>query len=421
MRSRIARTDRLPQSVFSEMTQLAEASGAVNLSQGFPDFPAPEAVKEAACRAIRDNENQYAPTPGLLALRESIARDAQRRHGLTVDPETDVTVCCGATEATLAAMLGLVEDGDEVVIFEPFYENYGPAAMFAGAAPRYVRLEPPDWTFDPAALEAAFSERTRAIVINTPNNPTGKVFTREELESIARLCRKHDVLAISDEIYEHLVYDGRRHVPIATLDGMAERTVTIGSLSKTFSLTGWRVGWAIASKALSAPIRKVHDYLTVAAPTPLQEAAVAALALPETYFSSLVRDFQNRRDLLTGILTRHGFACVPSEGAYFIMAGIEAFGATDDVEFARYLATEIGVASIPGSSFYARPPVPGPRPPAPGPRPPAPGLPRRSGLPPLAAKAGPRPQVRFCFCKQDDTIHAADRRLAALDVASGRR
>jgi aspartate/methionine/tyrosine aminotransferase len=393
------RIARLPQSVFSEITRLAEAHGAVNLSQGFPDFPAPEAVKEAACRAIREDLNQYAPTDGIPALREAIAADVARRHRLAIDPETDVTVCCGSTEAMLAAMLAVVGDGDEVVIFEPFYENYGPAAILAGGVPRYVRLHGPSWRLDVDALEAAFSERTRAIVINSPNNPTGKVFSHEELEQIARLCLERGVVAITDEIYEHLVYDGRRHVPIATITGMAERTITIGSLSKTFSVTGWRIGWAIAPPALSAAIRKVHDYVTVAAPTPLQEAAAAAFTLPETYFTALAQEYQQRRDLLAGILDRNGFTCAPAEGAYFIMADAAPLGATDDAAFARYLTTDVGVAAIPASSFYA-PPVAGDF---------------RSSAP-----GGPA-YLRFCFCKKEETLREADRRLAALHAARSPR
>jgi aminotransferase len=391
MRAASERALRLPQSVFSEITRLAEAHGAVNLSQGFPDLPAPDAVKEAACAAIRADLNQYTATPGIPALRAAIAADFTRRHGVAVDPETDVTVCCGSTEAMLAAILGLVDAGDEVVIFEPFYENYGPAAMFAGATPRYVTLGEPGWTFDPRALEAAFTRRTRAIVINTPNNPTGKVFTRAELEIIAGLCRTWNAVAVTDEIYEHLVYDGRRHIPIASLDGMAERTVTIGSLSKTFSVTGWRVGWAIAAADLSTSIRKVHDYLTVAAPTPLQEAAVAAFELPDAYFTSLGSDYARRRDLLIESLQRHGFACAPPEGAYYVMADIAAFGAVDDETFARFLIEEIGVAGIPGGSFYTDP--------ARGPS---------TALRPGSTK------LRFCFCKKDETLREADRRLARL-------
>jgi aspartate/methionine/tyrosine aminotransferase len=403
------RATRLPQSIFSEISRLADAHGAINLSQGFPDLPAPDAVKEAAAAAIRADLNQYAETAGVPALRAAIAADFTRRHGVAVDPDTDVTVCCGSTEAMLAAILGLVDEGDEVVIFEPFYENYGPAAMFAGAMPRYVTLGEPGWTFDRQALEEAFNARTRAVIINTPNNPTGKVFTRQELEIVAGLCRRWNVLAVTDEIYEHLVYDGRGHVPIASLDGMADRTVTIGSLSKTFSVTGWRVGWAIAAAELSAPIRKVHDYLTVAAPTPFQEAAVAAFALPDDYFVSLAADYTRRRDLLVDSLRRHGFACETPEGAYYVMADIGAFDAADDWTFARFLIEEIGVAGVPGSSFYV------PAGPATSLRP-GPSTPLRSG-PSTPLRPGST-KLRFCFCKQDETLREADRRLARLAATS---
>ncbi len=269
------------ESVIREMTRLAQEHGAVNLSQGFPDFAAHQTIKDAACAAIQADINQYPITWGAENFRQAIARDFSRRYGVGVD-DTQVTVCCGSTEAMLSTLLAVVDPGDEVVIFEPYYENYGPDSIISGAVPRFVRLHEPDWTFDEGELARAFNERTRAIVINTPNNPTGKVFTREELQRIARLCLQWDVLAITDEIYEHIVYDGRRHVPMASIDGMADRTVTINGLSKTFSVTGWRVGWAIAPRDLAAPIRKMHDFLTVGAPAPLQEAGVAALSMPET-------------------------------------------------------------------------------------------------------------------------------------------
>ena len=374
------------ESVIREMTRLNQAHGGVNLSQGFPDFPAPEEVKEAACAAIRAEVNQYTITWGARSLREAIARDFTRRHGVAVDPERQLTVCCGATEAMMSTMLAVVDPGDEVIVFEPFYENYGPDAILSGASPRFVTLHEPGWTFDPAELTAAFSNRTRAIIINTPNNPTGKVFNREELELIAGLCQRWDVLAITDEIYEHIIYDGREHVPMASLDGMAERTVTINSLSKTFSVTGWRVGWTIAPPDLTAAIRKVHDFLTVGAAAPLQEAGASALALPDAYYLTLAREYQRRRDLLLGILDRHGFPCFKPYGAYYIMTDIGAFGFEDDVAFARYLVKDVGVAAVPGSSFYRDP-------------------------------ALGRTKLRFCFCKKDETMLEADRRLDKLSCA----
>ncbi len=374
------------ESVIREMTRLANLHGGVNLAQGFPDFPAPPEIKEAACAAIRADVNQYAITWGAKGLREAVARDFSRRYGVPVDPEREVTVCCGSTEAMMSAMLAVVDPGDEVIVFEPFYENYGPDAILSGATPRYVTLHEPDWTFDPDELRAAFGARTRAIIINTPNNPTGKVFTADELGVIAALCRQWDVIAITDEIYEHIVYEGRRHVPMAAVDGMAERTITINSLSKTFSVTGWRVGWAIAPPELTAAIRKVHDFLTVGAPAPLQEAGAAALALPERYYAELARGYERRRDLLLNILTRHGFTCYKPYGAYYIMTDIAAFGAADDTAFARYLVREVGVAAVPGSSFYHDP-------------------------------ALGRSKLRFCFSKKDETLLEADRRLAKLAVS----
>jgi aminotransferase len=300
-----------------------------------------------------------------------------------VVPDQQVTVTCGSTEAMMATMMGIIDPGDEVVIFEPFYENYGPDAILSGATPRYVTLREPDWSFDPDELAAAFNNRTKAIIINTPNNPTGKVFSEAELGVIADLCRRWDVIAISDEIYEHITYDGVRHVPIAALDGMAERTVTINSLSKTYSVTGWRVGWAISPPSLTGAIRKVHDFLTVGAAAPLQEAGIAALGIADTYYDDLAAAYQRRRDTLLGILERHRFTCFKPSGAYYIMTDIAGFGMGTDVEFARFLVKEVGVAAVPGSSFY------------------------RTG-------EGGRTKLRFCFCKRDETLAEADRRLANL-------
>ena len=377
------KTAQFTESVIREMTRLSDAHGAVNLSQGFPDFAAPEAVKTAARDAIAADINQYAVTWGTRPLREAVAREFTRRYGVGVDPDAQVTVCCGSTEAMMSTMLATVDPGDEVVVFEPFYENYGPDAILSGAVPRYVTLHEPDWTFDPDALAAAFNDRTRAIIINSPNNPTGKVFTRAELTTIAELCRRWDVLAITDEIYEHIIFDGYRHVPMAAIDGMAERTVTLNSLSKTYSVTGWRVGWAIAPPGLTGAIRKVHDFLTVGAAAPLQEAGAAALSLPDSYYAELAAGYQRRRDMLLALLEPRGFVCFRPGGAYYVMTDIGGFGFTDDVAFARYLVSEVGVAVVPGSSFYHDP-------------------------------ALGRTKVRFTFCKRDETIQEAGRRLAAM-------
>jgi aspartate/methionine/tyrosine aminotransferase len=371
------------ESVIREMTRLNEKYGGVNLSQGFPDFPAPQAIKDAACAAINGDVNQYAVTWGARPLREAVAREFTRRYGLQVVADEQVTVCCGTTEAMMSTMMAVVDPGDEVVVFEPFYENYGPDAILSGATPRYVTLHEPDWTFDPDELAAAFNDKTKAIIINTPNNPTGKVFTREELDTIAALCRKWDAIAISDEIYEHIIYDGRRHIPIATIEGMADRTITLNGLSKTFSVTGWRVGWTISPPSLTGAIRKVHDFLTVGAPAPLQEAGAVALTLPDDYYTTLAANYQKRRDVLVDILERHHFTCYKPYGAYYIMTDIGVFGFADDVEFARYLVKDVGVAAVPGSSFYKTPGV-------------------------------GKTKLRFCFCKRDETLEEADRRLQKL-------
>ena len=379
------RVSAFADSVFGEMTRLARLHGAVNLSQGFPDFEAPAAIKDAACAAISRDQNQYAPPYGTPALCEAIAADFTRRHGVPIVADEQVTVCCGSTEAMMAVMLSCLDPGDEVIVFEPFYENYGPDAILSGATPKFVRLREPDWAFDPAELAAAFSNRTRAIVINSPNNPTGKVFAREELQLVADLCQRWDAIAISDEIYEHIVFDGRPHVPIASLPGMAERTVTTSGLSKTFSVTGWRVGWAIAPAALTGGIRKIHDFLTVAAPTPFQDAGTVALTMGAEIYAALAAGYQQKRDLLLDILERQGITCYKPGGAYYLMADVRPFGFASDGEFAHYLIKDIGVATIPGSSFYIDP------------------------------KTAPQ-TVRFCFSKQDETLHEAGRRLAKLTV-----
>jgi len=349
------KASRFTESVIREMTRLCRQHDAVNLAQGFPDFAAPAEIKDAACRAIMADVNQYAITWGAPGLRQAIAAKQLRCYGMSVDPEREIAVTCGATEAMIASILAIVDPGDEIVVFEPFYENYGPDAILAGAVPRFVPLRPPDWTFDPDELAAAFSDKTRGIILNTPNNPTGKVFTREELESIATLCRKWDVVAFSDEIYEHILYDGAEHVPIATLPGMHDRTVTINALSKTYSVTGWRVGWTIASPSLTAGIRKVHDFLTVGAAAPLQEAGAVALGFPESYYRTLAADYTVRRDLLLSGLRGVGLQCEAPRGAYYILADASAVGCRDDVAFARRLVESAGVGAVPGSSFFSRP------------------------------------------------------------------
>jgi len=379
------KASRFTESVIREMTRLAHLHQAVNLSQGFPDFPAPAEVKEAARRAIEADVNQYAITWGARSLRQAIARKFERLYGVPVDPEREVTVTCGSTEAMMATLLAILNPGDEVITFEPFYENYGPDAILSGAVPRFVKLRPPDWTFDPDELARAFSAKTRAVIVNTPNNPTGKVFTRGEMETIAGLCRSHDALAVTDEIYEHILYDGAVHIPMASLPGMAERTVTINGMSKTYSVTGWRVGWTIAPSLLTDAIRKVHDFLTVGAAAPLQKAGALALELPASYYTSLAESYARRRDRLVPILERAGFRVYRPSGAYYAMTEIGGLGWDDDVAFARHLVEKVGVAVVPGSSFYNDP---------------------RDG----------RGQVRFAFCKKDATLDEAERRLSAKSV-----
>lgn len=380
---RSARTANFNESVIREMSRLAVAHGAVNLAQGFPDFAAPVNLKQAAIDAINADHNQYPITWGTKPFRDAIARKYARTYGIEVDPQTEITVCCGATEGMIASLLAICDPGDEVVVFEPFYENYHPDTLLCGATRKLVTLHAPDWTFDPAELRAAFSARTKAIIINTPNNPTGKVFTREELTFIAGLCQEFDALAITDEIYEHITFDGEQHIPIMTLPGMRDRTVLINSMSKTFSVTGWRVGWVLASPELTNTIRKVHDFLTVGAATPLQQAGVMALDQHDEYFKGLSAEYSGRREAAISMLEGAGFRCFNPHGAYYVMTDISAFGAKNDVAFAKHLVEDIGVAAVPGSSFYSRPE--------------------------LGAN-----QLRFCFCKKFETLQAAGEKLAKL-------
>jgi aminotransferase len=382
------KVERFTESVIREMTRQAMLHGAVNLAQGFPDFPAPVEIKRAAREAIAAEVNQYAITWGAKSLRNAIARQMQEWQGISVDPETQITVCCGSTEAMISTLLAVCNKGDEVVIFEPFYENYGPDSVLSGAKPVFVKLRPPataegEWTFDERELRAAFHHQTKAIILNTPNNPTGKVFTHDELELIRDLCVEFNVLAITDEIYEHILYDGTQHISMASLEGMSERTVTINGLSKSYSVTGWRVGWAVGPPAITNAIRKVHDFLTVGAPAPLQEAGAAALGLPRAYYENLATGYCARRDRLMPALTEAGFRCFRPRGAYYVMTDISAFGFADDVAFTKYLVKEVGVAAVPGSSFYNDP---------------------RNG-----AK-----QVRFAFCKKEATLDEAGKRLRKL-------
>jgi aspartate/methionine/tyrosine aminotransferase len=382
------KVSQFTESVIREMTRQAMLYGAVNLAQGFPDFAAPADIKEAAQRAVAGDVNQYAITWGAKNLRNAIARQMGVWQGIAVDPEKEITVCCGSTEAMISTLLAVCNAGDEVVVFEPFYENYGPDAVLSGARPRFVKLRPPasdggEWNFDEQELRAAFGKHTKAIILNTPNNPTGKVFTRTELELIRDLCVEFDVLAITDEIYEHILYDGTKHISMASLDGMRERTVTINGMSKTYSVTGWRVGWAVAPEKITNAIRKVHDFLTVGAPAPLQEAGAAALSLPAEYYAKLAEGYRTRRDHLIPELNAAGFKCFLPRGAYYVMTDISAFGFNDDISFTKYLVKDVGVAAVPGSSFYRDP------------------------------RDGSR-QVRFAFCKKLETLDAAAEKLRKL-------
>jgi aspartate/methionine/tyrosine aminotransferase len=386
------RVQGFTESVIREMTRVVSQHGGVNLAQGMPNFPPPRAVVEAAHRALDGDFHQYAITWGAPSLRRAIADKYRRCYGMAIDPERHVTVCCGSTETMLSTLLAVLNPGDEVIVFEPFYENYGPGCIIAGAVPIWVPLEPPDFSFDPDRLARAVTPRTKAIIVNSPNNPSGKVFSRADLQAIADLCLRHDLLAITDEIYEHIVYDGLGHTPIATLPGMAERTITISGVSKSYSVTGWRVGWAVAPEDLSVGIRRAHDFVTVGAPHPLQEAAVSALALPDAYYVELREAYQARRDLLFRQVEAAGFVAWQPRGAYYILTDaahfIKRLGLPDDTAFAMWLIKEVGVATVPGSSFYAHPEL-------------------------------GRTKIRFCFPKTDDVLIEAGERLQKLRTLGG--
>jgi len=383
-----AKAEQFTESVIREMTRLAMKHGAVNLSQGFPDFAAPAEIKEAARQAISDDINQYAITWGAKPLRDAIVEKFERTQHVRVDPEREITICCGSTEAMMSTMLAIINPGDEIVVFEPFYENYGPDAILSGAKPRFVKMCPPKdessaWTFDEKELTAAFGPHTKAIILNTPNNPTGKVFTRAELEFIRDLCVRWGAYCVTDEIYEHILYDGTEHISMAQIEGMRERTIVINGMSKTYSVTGWRVGWAIAPPETTAAIRKVHDFLTVGAAAPLQQAGATALRSPQSYYDKLATDYTVRRERLLKILSVAGFKVFKPRGAYYIMTDISGFGFSDDVAFAKFLVETVGVAVVPGSSFYND---------------------ARDGA----------SQVRFTFCKKETTLAAAEEKLSQL-------
>src|SRR5271169_5706676 len=397
------KAEQFTESVIREMTRLAMKHNAVNLSQGFPDFAAPPEVKEAARQAISDDLNQYAITWGAKPLRDALVEKLSRTQHISYDPEREITICCGSTEAMMASMMAIINPGDEIVVFEPFYENYGPDAILSGATPRFVKMRPPEnensvWGFDEKELAAAFGPHTKAIILNTPNNPTGKVFTRAELEFIRDLCVRWNAFCVTDEIYEHILYDGTEHISMARIDGMRDRTIVINGMSKTYSVTGWRVGWAIAPPEPTAAIRKVHDFLTVGAAAPLQQAGAIALKSPQSYYDKLATDYTVRRERLLKILTAAGFTVYKPLGAYYIMTDISYIdfpsdqypAGSRDVSFAKFLVEKIGVAVVPGSSFYND---------------------ARDGA----------SQVRFTFCKKETTLAAAEERLSGLTERVARR
>ena len=382
-RFRAQRTLGITESVIREMTRLALRHNAVNLAQGFPDFPAPQVLKDAARQAIGDDVNQYAITWGAKRFRDQITAKYRRVYGLEIDPEREITVCCGSTEGMIASLLAVSNPGDEVIIFEPFYENFGPDTLLCDAHRKFVKLHPPDWGFDPDELRRAFSPKTKAIIINSPGNPTGQVFDRVQLQIMADLCQEFDALAITDEIYEHIIYDGACHIPMMTLPGMRERTILINSMSKTYSVTGWRVGWVLANPDITESIRKVHDFLTVGAAAPLQEAGVVALGLPDSYYQELAQHYAERRDWMLQMLESAGFRCTRPRGAYYVMADFSALSKLDDVSFARHLIETVGIAAVPGSSFFEN-------------------------------KSDGASWIRFCFPKKYDTLKEAEDRLKTL-------
>jgi N-succinyldiaminopimelate aminotransferase len=380
-------------SIFAEMSRLALEHQAINLGQGFPDFDGPEAVKEAAIAAIRAGQNQYAVSAGQPALRQAIAAHSQRFYGQTFDPMTEITVTSGATEALYSAIMGVVNPGDEVILFEPYYDSYVPDVLMAGGIPRYVPLRPPDeahasWHFDGDELAMAFNNATRLILLNNPHNPTGKVFDEAELAQIAALCQQWDVLALTDEVYEHLVYSGNKHRRLAQMPGMAERSITVSSHGKTFGFTGWKVGWAMAAPALSSAVFRAHQFVTFATATPFQAAAAAALALDDGYYQALRQEYEARRDFLAGVLRQTGLRVCETQGTYFIMTEIAPLGYADDVAFCRWLTTEVGVAAIPPTAFYSD-----------------------------EHKHLGRGWARFAFCKRQETLERAAERLVRISRA----
>lgn len=380
-------TETFTESVIREMTRISDSLGGFNLSQGFPDFESPKEIKLAAIEAIVNNFNQYPVTFGEPELREAIAIKAKSYNNISCNPETDITVTCGATEAMMATLKAIINPGDEIIIFEPFYENYGPDGILSGAIPKYVKLHAPDWKFDSNELASAFNKNTKAIIINTPNNPTGKIFDKKELTEIANLCNKWDCYAITDEIYEHILYDDFKHISLASFEGMQERTITINSISKTYSVTGWRVGWAIASEKITSRIRKVHDFLTVGAPTPLQQAAVKALNFPKSYYTELQLKYEKKRKILYDALVESGFNPVLPKGAYYIIADVSEhmnkLNINNDFLFSKTLIEKTKVATVPGSSFYS-------------------------------TKGYVSKQVRFTFCKKDKTLNLVNNLLKQI-------
>ncbi len=377
--------DKFEESVIREMTRLANKYNAINLAQGFPDFPAPEFLKKYAKEFIDKDYNQYAITWGTKSIRYALSQKYKKFYNIEYDPESEITVCCGSTECMMSSMLGVINPGDEVIVIEPFYENYGPDAIISGAKPVYLHLTGPEFLITKEKLESVFSEKTKAIIINSPHNPTGKVFSRKELELIAEFCQKYDVIAITDEIYEHIIYDGT-HIPIATIDGMKERTITISGVSKTFSVTGWRVGYILAPEKLTKGIRKIHDFLTVGAPAPLQEACAKAISESDEYYDELKEFYLKRKNFFYNSLKEIGFKCIEPKGAYYVMCKFDNFGFNDDIKFTEFLIKEIGVAVVPGSSFFSE------------------NNPERNKY------------IRFCFCKKMDTLENAIKRLENLKM-----